>query len=408
MLQESICMIGRPLGHISAKSQGAFCGLARSNLQSSNSPLAASSPSPQVIKLVHEKFDETPLASEGSWAGLLKTGFACLRLARLHTLMAWAIFPAPAIYTVILYHSSSAAVALDASEKILACIRLSMVMLVCVLSYRAAGLAWDDLIDRDFDAQVRRSMTRPLPAGDISVDGALLYIIFQIGCTIILLQALTGPEVFLSFIVSGALFGIYPYLKRWTNYTQIFGALLIAMGVIQAWLACATMYNPIPGFTPGWTHAIAIIRRDWLQLAPIFMMEFTYELAHELIYGCQDTAEDILIGLHSLSILCGYEHSRTLGTSLMSCFCFFLAYCGRNADVAGWQVSIIPPLMLVYWTSKLDLSTPASCGKWAGSAIKVKVVVTLVLMLCFVQKETNLLELIRDSLSHLAQNTPLS
>jgi hypothetical protein len=158
--KESICMIGRPLGHISAKSQGAFCGLARSNLQSSNSPLAASSPSPQVIKLVHEKFDETPLASEGSWAGLLKTGFACLRLARLHTLMglfkylptfikystslvpkrwllllfsAWAIFPAPAIYTVILYHSSSAAVALDASEKILACIRLSMVMLVCVL-----------------------------------------------------------------------------------------------------------------------------------------------------------------------------------------------------------------------------------------------------------------------------------
>ncbi|EFP80492.1 uncharacterized protein PGTG_06448 [Puccinia graminis f. sp. tritici CRL 75-36-700-3] len=131
---------------------------------------------------------------------------------------AWAIFPAPAIYTVVLYHSTGA-MALDASEKILGCMRLSVVMFLCVLSYRAAGLAWDDLIDRDFDAQVTRSMTRPLPAGDISarqsrrpfkdsyaeaakskclvvlVDGALLYIIFQIGCTIILLQALTGPEV---------------------------------------------------------------------------------------------------------------------------------------------------------------------------------------------------------------------
>ncbi|POW05647.1 hypothetical protein PSTT_09585, partial [Puccinia striiformis] len=436
-----ICVIGRPLGRLSAKSQAAFCGLTRGNLQSSNSPVANSIPSPQVISLVHEKFDDIPSATEGSWVGLTRTGFACLRLARLHTLMAWAIFPAPAIYTVILYHSSPAAMALDASEKILACMRLSVVMFMCVLSYRAAGLAWDDLIDREFDAQVTRSMTRPLPAGDISVDGALLYIIFQIGCTVILLQALTGPEVFLSFMVSGALFGIYPYLKvcllaktiivyhsppvmtiqyreahgdmniiqRWTHYTQLFGALLIAMGVIQGWLACATIYHPVPGLNPGWAHAIAIIQRDWLQLVPIFLMEFAYELAHELIYGCQDTAEDIMIGLHSLSILCGYEDSRTLGTSLMGCFCCFLAYCGIKADVVGWQASVIPPLMLVYWTSQLDLSTPAQCGKWAGSAIKVKVVVTLVLMACFVQKETDLLELIRSSLGHLAQNaSPLS
>jgi len=396
-------MIGRPLGHISAKSQAAFCALSRGNLQPRNSPLESKSSSPQVIKL-REKFDETPLASEGSWPDFLKTGFACLRLARLHTFMAWAIFPAPAIYTVVLYHSGTAVVALEATDKILSCIRLSMMMFVCVLSYRAAGLAWDDLIDRDFDAQVRRSMTRPLPAGDISVDGALLYIIFQIGCTIALLQALAGPEVFLSFIVSGAIFGIYPYLKRWTNYTQLGGALLIAMGVIQGWLACATLFNPVPGFTPGWAHAIAIIQRDWLQLVPIFMMEYTYELAHELIYGCQDTAEDIMIGLHSLSILCGYEHSRTLGTALMSCFCLLLAYCGRSADVVGWQAIVIPPLVLVYRTSKLDLSTPASCGKWAASAIKVKVVVTLVLMVCFVQKETNLLQLIRGGLSYLAEN----
>lgn len=65
-------------------------------------------------------------------------------------------------------------------------------------------------------------------------------------------------------------------LQRWTNYTQLGGALLIAMGVIQGWLACATLYNPVPGFSPGWAHAIAIIQRDWLQLVPIFMMEYTY------------------------------------------------------------------------------------------------------------------------------------
>lgn len=402
MLQDPICVIGRPLGRLSAKSPS-FCALSRNNLASSDSPSAASIPSPQVIKLVHEKFEEIPATSEGAGINFWRTGFACLRLARLHTFMAWAIFPAPAIYTVALYHSSPAMIALDAPQKIISCVRLSLVMFLCVLSYRAAGLAWDDLIDRDFDARVTRSMTRPLPAGDISVDGALLYIIFQIGCTIVLVQAFTGPEVFFAFIVSGSLFGIYPYLKRWTNYTQFFGALLIAMGVIQGWLLCATSYHPVAGFTPGWAHAIAILRRDWGQILPIFLMEFSYELAHELIYGCQDTAEDIMIGLHSLSILCGYEHSRTLGTALMGCFCCFLAYCARNSNIVGWQASLIPPLFLVYWTSKLDLAAPASCGKWAASAIKVKVWVTLILLLSFAQAEFNGWEKIKSNLAYLSQ-----
>ncbi len=39
-----------------------------------------------------------------------------------------------------------------------------------IMSYRCAGLAWDDLIDRGYDGQVKRTKNHPLRAGDISVD----------------------------------------------------------------------------------------------------------------------------------------------------------------------------------------------------------------------------------------------
>ncbi|CAH7670140.1 UbiA prenyltransferase family-domain-containing protein [Phakopsora pachyrhizi] len=343
---------------------------------------------------IHEDGTEKPFSRESRWGSIIRINSACLRLARLHTLMAWAIFPAPAIYTIVLYHSTAETISSSYVERVFSCLRLCGALFVCVMSYRAAGLAWDDIIDREFDAQVRRSKSRPLPSGDISLDGALLFVVFQSAVTIILLQLLTSLEVSLAFFVSAALFGIYPYLKRWTHYTQIFGALLISMGALQGWLACATLYDPIQGYTPGWAHAIAILRRDWVKLWPIFLMEFFYELAHELIYGCQDTAEDVLIGLHSLSILCGYENSGNLGTWLVAGFTGLLGYCSWSAGISGWPLSLIPSLWLLKSTYHLDLSVPKSCGSWATFAIKVKFTVTSSLMCLFLLKEVGLRRLI--------------
>ncbi|KAI8442590.1 UbiA prenyltransferase family-domain-containing protein [Phakopsora pachyrhizi] len=343
---------------------------------------------------IPENGAEKSHSGESRWSSIFRINSACLRLARLHTLMAWAIFPAPAVYTIVLHHSTAETISFFAIEKVLSCLRLCAVLFLCVMSYRAAGLAWDDIIDREFDAQVRRSKSRPLPSGDISVDGALLFVVVQSAVTIILLQLLASPEVSLAFFVSAALFGIYPYLKRWTHYTQFFGALLISMGAIQGWLACATLYNPVPGYTPGWAHAIAILRRDWAIILPIFLMEYFYELAHELIYGCQDTAEDVLIGLHSLSILCGYENSRNLATWLVAGFTGLLAYCSWSAEISGWPLFLIPSLWLLKSTHDLDLSVPTNCGKWATFAIKVKFTVTTSLMCLFVLKEFGLLKLI--------------
>src|SRR5690606_24861361 len=42
---------------------------------------------------------------------------------------------------------------------------------------RAAGCAWNDIVDRDIDAKVARTAGRPIPTGEISVAQALGFIV---------------------------------------------------------------------------------------------------------------------------------------------------------------------------------------------------------------------------------------
>ena len=45
------------------------------------------------------------------------------------------------------------------------------------LVMRGAGCTWNDILDRNFDARVARTRDRPLPAGEVSVRGALAWMI---------------------------------------------------------------------------------------------------------------------------------------------------------------------------------------------------------------------------------------
>ena len=55
---------------------------------------------------------------------------------------------------------------------------------------RGAGCTWNDITDRDLDAKVERTRSRPLPAGQVSVKQALAFLV---------LLALIGLAVLLQF-----------------------------------------------------------------------------------------------------------------------------------------------------------------------------------------------------------------
>ena len=94
---------------------------------------------------------------------------------------------------------------------------------------RGAGCTWNDIVDRDLDAQVERTRSRPIPSGQVSVRAAAVFLV---------LQALVGLAVLLQFnrfaiatgIASLAIVAVYPFMKRFTYWPQICAGAGVLLG----------------------------------------------------------------------------------------------------------------------------------------------------------------------------------
>src|SRR2546429_3282594 len=97
------------------------------------------------------------------------------------------------------------------------------------VAMRGAGCTWNDLVDRDLDARVERTRSRPIPSGDVSVGAARGFLV---------LQALIGLAVLVQFnaftialgVASLAVVAVYPLLKRITYWPQIGFGLAFSSG----------------------------------------------------------------------------------------------------------------------------------------------------------------------------------
>ena len=65
-----------------------------------------------------------------------------------------------------------------------------MLFFVGAFAMRGAGCTWNDIVDRDLDARVERTRSRPIPSGQVSVRAAAVFLV---------LQALVGLAVLLAF-----------------------------------------------------------------------------------------------------------------------------------------------------------------------------------------------------------------
>ena len=149
------------------------------------------------------------------------------------------------------------------------------------LLMRSAGCIFNDIVDKDFDKKVKRTKTRPIPAGRITVKHSLVYVlILCILSFLILLQfnlftiLLGVSSMFLAFS--------YPFMKRITYWPQLFLGITFNWGIIMAWSA----------INNNLTSEIMI-----LYIAAIF-----WTLGYDTIYGAQDMSDDEIIGLKSTSI----------------------------------------------------------------------------------------------------------
>ena len=98
---------------------------------------------------------------------------------------------------------------------------------------RGAGCTWNDITDREFDAAVARTKSRPIPSGQVSVRQALVWMLVQALVAALILFSFNWGAIWLG-VASLALVAVYPFAKRFTWWPQVFLGLAFNWGALVA------------------------------------------------------------------------------------------------------------------------------------------------------------------------------
>jgi len=157
---------------------------------------------------------------------------------------------------------------------------------------RGAGCTWNYITDRKFDAQVARTRSRPIPSGQVTVRGALFWMVAQALIAFCILISFGTPAVLIG-IASLGFVAIYPFAKRFTWWPQVFLGLAFNWGALLGWVAHSG-------------------RLDWPAVL-LYLTGIAWTLFYDTIYAHQDTEDDALIGVKSTARLFGQSSPQWLG-----------------------------------------------------------------------------------------------
>ena len=210
---------------------------------------------------------------------------------------------------------------------------------VGAFAMRGAGCTWNDITDRDLDAKVERTRSRPIPAGQVGVKQALAFLVAQALIGLIALLQFNRFAI-LTGIASLVIVAIYPFMKRITWWPQM------VLGLAFSWGA-------LMGF------AVAFGRLDATALL-LYAGSIAWVIAYDTIYAHQDAEDDALIGIKSTARLFADRTHLALfyglavvliGAALVTAHAGVAAWIGLAGFAAhlGWQVH------------RLDTADPALC-----------------------------------------------
>ena len=206
---------------------------------------------------------------------------------------------------------------------------------------RGAGCVMNDIADRDFDGQVARTATRPIPAGDVTVREAVLFLglLGMLGFLILIQFNLFAIGV---GVLSIATVAIYPYMKRFTYWPQMFLGISFNWGALLGWAAVKGDLSAAPGVL----YAAGIL----------------WTLGYDSIYAHQDKDDDILIGIKSTALRLG-DATRGWLVFLYGGTIALIALAGWLAGLSGWFFpALIPAAAHLVWQIKsVDINDPKLC-----------------------------------------------
>jgi 4-hydroxybenzoate polyprenyltransferase len=217
----------------------------------------------------------------------------------------------------------------------------AVLFFIGAFAMRGAGCTWNDIVDRDLDAAVERTRSRPIPSGQVTVVSAAVFLV---------LQALVGLAVLLQLnrftiavgLTSLAVVAVYPFMKRITSWPQI------VLGFAFSW-----------GALMGWP---AMFGRLDLPAYLLYAGAICWVIGYDTIYAHQDREDDALIGIKSTALLFG-EHTKPLLAVFYSLAVVLIALAGWSAGgglVFGLALAAFAA-HLIWQIASLDINDPVNC-----------------------------------------------
>ncbi len=216
-----------------------------------------------------------------------------------------------------------------------------LLFLIGAIVMRGAGCTWNDLVDRDIDARVERTRSRPIPSGQVSPKAAGIFLVAQ---------ALVGLLVLVQFksfaiaagIASLAVVAIYPFMKRFTYWPQIFLGLAFSWGALMGWAAAFGRLD-LPAYL-------------------LYAGSIAWVIHYDTIYAHQDREDDALLGLKSTALLFGENTKPALAVfSTAAVVLIGLAGVTAGAGVVFALGLTAFAAHLAWQICRIDIADPALC-----------------------------------------------
>ncbi len=220
-------------------------------------------------------------------------------------------------------------------------LRLMLLFMVGAFVMRAAGCAYNDIVDRDFDARVARTASRPIPSGQVTVRQARIFMVMLALVGLLVLIQMNRFTVGLG-MASVGLIAIYPFMKRYTYWPQVVLGLTFKWGALVGWAAVTGSLGMGAGL--------------------LYVGSVLWTIGYDTIYAHQDKDDDATLGLKSTALKLGEKTRPWLAAfyggawllwvatgALAGAGLLFHVAMGAAAVHLGWQVAT------------LDIASPANC-----------------------------------------------
>lgn len=205
---------------------------------------------------------------------------------------------------------------------------------VAMVGARSTAMAFNRIVDREYDADNPRTSTRALPAGLLSVGfvwaftGVSAILFFVAAAMLNRLTLMLAPVALASLL-------LYSFSKRWTLMSHMLLGWCLSIAPTGAWIAVrGTLDSSVP-----------------LLLSLVVLL---WTAGFDVLYACQDYDFDLRAGLHSIPMRFGIKQSLLIARLFhVGAFAALLALCWITQLGVFALIGVVATAVLLIYQHRL-------------------------------------------------------